>query len=79
MKAGVKEMKKEYKKVNIDKIEDLQVLVIRNFKSQMQGYSWLQKIKTYFFMNFIFGSGSILYTIRLIIDFFNFQGTKVLF
>ena len=25
MKAGVKEMKKEYKKVNIDKIEDLQV------------------------------------------------------
>ena len=26
MKAGVKEMKKEYKKVNIDKIEDLQVI-----------------------------------------------------
>lgn len=28
MKAGVKEMKKEYKKVNIDKIEDLQVNMV---------------------------------------------------
>ena len=28
MKAGVKEMKKEYKKVNIDKIEDLQVNIL---------------------------------------------------
>ena len=28
MKAGVKEMKKEYKKVNIDKIEDLQVNLV---------------------------------------------------
>ena len=25
MKAGVKQMKKEYKKINIDKVEDLQV------------------------------------------------------
>ena len=25
MKAGLKQMKKEYKKINIDKVEDLQV------------------------------------------------------
>ena len=30
MKAGVKQMKKEYKKINIDKVEDLQVRQ-RNF------------------------------------------------
>ena len=28
MKAGVKQMKKEYKKINIDKVEDLQVGII---------------------------------------------------
>ena len=28
MKAGLKQMKKEYKKINIDKVEDLQVSLL---------------------------------------------------
>ena len=32
MKLGVKEMKKEYKKVNIDEIEVSQVTTIKNWK-----------------------------------------------
>ena len=39
MKAGLKQMKKEYKKINIDKVEDLQVFSsqIRNFEQKNSG------------------------------------------